>query len=298
MDDRYCSIVSQELAEPIYGQALSANVWFLLEVNQPWGAQATTENTLPLTVQTWLNNLETAVPHSRIQFIRQIPGAKRAFFVAVVDEAAPRLYRFAFDQYETLFDLDIPAVIAGDAAFAAQRWSSPLFLVCTNGKRDRCCARFGAAVYRALQVQVGSAVWQTTHVGGHRFAPNIVTFPDGIFYSRVYEQDVSALVTAVQQNNVALSFYRGRTCYRELEQAADYFLRQETGRLGVRDFRHVATVTEVGGAWVRFADADGTLHEVRLGMETAVPAGLLASCGKPQSKPLTRYVRIGCEVIS
>ncbi|MEZ4641486.1 MAG: sucrase ferredoxin [Chloroflexota bacterium] len=292
MDDHFCSIVSQELAEPIYGQALTADVWLLLEYNRPWGSKATAENELPLDVQAWLEGVATAVPHSRLQFIRQLPDAHLTFFVAVVDKDAPRLYRFALDRYEALFELDVPAVVAGAAHYAPYLWTEPLFLVCTNGKRDQCCALFGAAVYRELQAEVGRAAWQTTHVGGHRYAPNVLTFPDGTFYSRMQVADVPELVTAVQQQQIALPFYRGRTCYQEPEQAADYFLRRETGQTQLSFFRHVATVPTGDDVSVRFVDAVGGQHEVVVGRETAVLPGLLASCGKPQQKPVTQYTFI------
>ncbi len=299
MDDLFCSVVSQELDEPIYGQAISADVWFLLEYNRPWGAKATAENDLPPQVKVWLDGLATAVPNSRLQFVRQLPDRELTFFVAVVDKTEPRLYRFDVERYADLLEIDVAGVVAGDAAFAAYRWTSPLFLVCTNGKRDRCCAKFGAAVYRELQTLVGRAVWQTTHLGGHRFAPNVMTFPDGILYSRLTanHEALADFVALVRGGTVSLPHYRGRTCYGEVEQAADYFLRQETGLLGVADLRHVASWTVDDGpkTRVQFVDKTGGLHEVTVGVETAVPEGILASCGKPQTKPVAQYSLISIQ---
>ncbi|MCA9968669.1 MAG: hypothetical protein KC425_00565 [Anaerolineales bacterium] len=289
MEQEFCAAVSAAAGEPLAGQALTARVWFLLEVERPWSAKATTDNDLPRPVQDWLAGLTAGVPDSRLQFIRQLPGNKVTLFIGVVDETAPRLYRFEAERYADLFALDVPAVLAGAAAFERYRWHEPLYLVCTNGRRDRCCARFGAATYRALQARVGRAAWQTTHVGGHRFAPNVVTFPEGIFYSRVDEADVPEFVAAVARREVALRFYRGRACFGEAAQAAEYFVRRDGGILAVDALRHLQTTAEGTAVRVRFGDAAGGVHEVVLGVETAVPAGILASCGKPQVKPVTHY---------
>ncbi len=298
MDDfPYCAEVSQKLNEPLYGQALQAGVWFLLEHNGPWGAKATAENDLPAPVQEWLDGWVTAVPHSRVQFIRQLPDRQLTLFIAVVDKIEPRLYRFNVERYEDLLTLDVAGVLAGEAAFAANRWSSPLFLVCTNGKRDRCCAKFGAEVYRHLQTLVGRAVWQTTHMGGHRFAPNVLTFPDGTFYSRLpaEREALADFVGIIRGGKVALPHYRGRSCYSEVEQAADYYLRRETGKLGAADFHHLGTWPEGEQVRVQFADKTGAVLEVTVATETAVPDGLLAGCGKAQTKPVTQYSLIGIQ---
>ena len=47
---------------------------------------------------------------------------------------------------------------------------APLLLVCTHGRRDACCAQFGRPTAMALARRYGTAVWETTHVGGDRFA--------------------------------------------------------------------------------------------------------------------------------
>ena len=71
--------------------------------------------------------------------------------------------------------------------------SAPQYFVCTNGQRDLCCARFGLPTYAALRERVGERVWQTTHVGGHRFAPNVLTLPQAALYGRVQPADVDAV---------------------------------------------------------------------------------------------------------
>ena len=82
------------------------------------------------------------------------------------------------ERYDDLLELDLAS--AGDQV------EHPLLLVCTHGKHDRCCAKFGRPLYDAVREQVDEEwVWQSTHVGGDRFAGNLVVLPDGVYYGRV-----------------------------------------------------------------------------------------------------------------
>lgn len=299
--DVFCCELSLELGEPTYGTALNREVWFLLEYDGPWQEKATTDNDLPQSVQSWLDaQLEATGGRGRVQFIKRpeiTSGQNIAFFVALVQETSPRLYRFEFERYEELLELNVGAILANGKSHEAFRHRDPLFLVCTNGLRDRCCALYGLAVYRALFPLAQTAVWQTTHVGGHRFAANVITFPDGTYYGRLQTEEAEAFVAAQLRGDIFLNRLRGRVCYEEVVQAADYFLRRESGRLALDAFQHTSTRSAGEEVYsVGFTErADGTLHTVRLRREP-LELPLLASCGKPQSKPLWQYEVTGYEV--
>lgn len=298
--DVYCCELSRELGEPAYGTALNREVWFLLEYDGPWQAQATTDNDLAPSVQAWLDaQLEAAGGSGRVQFIKR-PEMTSAhsitFFVAHTQERDPRLYRFELEEYEELLDLNVEELLANGKVGDDYRYREPLFLVCTNGLRDRCCALYGLAVYRALFPLAQGAVWQTTHVGGHRFAANLVTFPDGTYYGRLQPEEAEAFVAAHQRGEIFLNRLRGRVCYEEVVQAADYFLRRESGQLALEAFNHHSTRSRDGESYdVTFSGgADGSLYTVRLRREPS-ELQLLASCGKPQTKAVWQYDLIDFE---
>ena len=108
-------------------------------------------------------------------------------------------------------------------------------LVCTNGRRDVCCGRAGRELGRALAPELGERLWETTHIGGHRFAPNLVCLPHGLMYGRLDAVSARHVARAYQSGEVELDHLRGRTSLEPEAQARDYFARRATGRLSLDD---------------------------------------------------------------
>jgi hypothetical protein len=286
--DFYCSQLAFENEELMAGTAVSAPVWLLLEYRQPWRAKATSDNNLPVSVKTWLAEQLSAV-NGRLQFIRQTPQAGRQrCFIAVPDVQTPRLYRFDFARHDELFNLDLPAIVENSSQFAHYLTTEPLFLVCTNGKRDRCCAKFGTALYHAFSDEVGTAVWQTTHLGGHRFAPTLMSFPDGICYGRVTIGDIPQLLQAQEKGELYLPKLRGRAVYDAVTQAAEFYLCQE---LGVSSsLEYVSThYTEENGWTVQFHQVP-TNQTYQVDIKEGSSQTIYASCGALQPKTVPAYL--------
>ena len=61
----------------------------------------------------------------------------------------------------------------------------PLFLVCVHGRREVCCAVRGRPVAQALAARWPGQTWECSHLGGDRFAPNVLVVPDGTTYGRL-----------------------------------------------------------------------------------------------------------------
>lgn len=218
-----CADFSRQANSPLFGTASQVEVWLLLEYTRPWGKKATDDNELPFAVQTWLSTQTEAIPHSRLQFIRQNNSDSLTFFVAVASDT-PRLYRLQLPSYEALLELDLAGMVAGSSKLDSLLQTEPIYLVCTNGKRDLSCAKYGRALYDAFDQLVGAHVWQTTHIGGHRFAGTAVVLPSGLTYGYLFAEDAAPLVEATRQNRIWLAKLRGRAMYTEPIQAAEYFL--------------------------------------------------------------------------
>jgi hypothetical protein len=265
--DFYCCEYSEQVGEQLFGMATRVNVWLALEYTRPWSADAFASSDIPEHVKKALGEHLAAIPQSRLQLIRQPTrtGPGIAFFVAVSREANRLLYRFHLDSYEDLLSLDIPRIASGDPAYAHYRSLDPLFLVCANGKKDISCAKYGRPVYDAMSQAVGENVWQCTHLGGHRFAGTSVFLPHGLCYGRIKAGDVATLLTDFQQQQIALDHYRGLSYYDEPVQAAEYYLRRQTGNCALDAFRLVS-VRQDGERWsVQWqASQDGQWYEIQI----------------------------------
>jgi hypothetical protein len=111
---------------------------------------------------------------------------------------------------------------------------APTYLVCTHGAHDVCCAVRGRPLARALAAGGPADVWETGHVGGDRFAANVVVLPWGLLYGQVPE-DGGGLVAAHAAGQVVLPLLRGRSGLAPAAQAAQHSARHELGLLGVSD---------------------------------------------------------------
>lgn len=296
----FCADRSREVDEPMVGTATHAQTWFILEYAATWSAKATEDNDLPAPVQDRLNTLLAEAPLSRVQFIRRTRAAGGVrFYVAHTADTAQKLYRFDLPSHESLVDLDLEPVLAGLPEADPFLSSEPLYLVCVNGRRDPCCAKYGSALHRALATYAGDAVWQTTHVGGHRFAPTLLTLPDGVIYGRLTPEDAGSFVAATTRGQLTLEHMRGRSCYDSLTQAAEIMLRRQTGGLDTHAYRLLESEGMGDGEQAfRFVEqATQRTHQIVLRRELQ-DLHVLASCGVPQLKPLEQFAFLRHETIA
>lgn len=288
-DDFYCSQLALENEEVMAGTAVSAPVWILLEYRQLWQAKATEDNTLPVSVKMWLDEQMGAV-NGRLQFIRQTPYPEQyTCFVSIPDAQNPRLYRFTFAEYEELLTIDLAALVKGSPRYTPYLTTEPLVLVCTNGKRDRCCAKFGMALYKAFAGVVGTAVWQTTHLGGHRFAPTLMSFPEGVCYGHITPADISNLLTAQKNGELCLPKLRGRAVYDAVTQVAEYYLCQEKSVTSLTAFQYISTHSPQQNEWVVEFQEAATNQVFQVNLTEGDPQAIYASCGSSKIKTIPTY---------
>jgi hypothetical protein len=257
----YCSDIAKEHGVPLIGSATTGDVWFLLEFSGRYESKAFEGSTIPEEVKAYLKGIQPEGLKPRILMIQQAESRSREgihLFVGLTDAQNPRLYQYELQQYEDILKLDLARLAAGGGDPDHVR-KEPLFLVCTNGKRDMCCARFGPAVYGELSGTFGDSVWQSSHIGGHNKAPNMLFFPFGVNYGRATPEDAIHLATDFSMGRLELNNLRGRVCYPLPVQAAEHFWRVETGVLELPGME-VVSVEEVGAdEWrVAIRGADGS----------------------------------------
>lgn len=90
--------------------------------------------------------------------------------------------------------------------------SKPMLLICTNGKRDQCCATFGRnlvnQVKDLLSPDLFGHVLECSHLGGHRFAPTAIWLPENLVLGRL---EPTAAAGLVEHGAIASQFIRGKT---------------------------------------------------------------------------------------
>ncbi|GAA2103844.1 sucrase ferredoxin [Actinomadura alba] len=136
-----------------------------------------------------------------------------------------------------LGELDLAGLASGVRPGFGDPVAGPLLLVCTHGRRNACCARTGAPLARELRARFGDAVWETTHVGGDRFAANLVCLPHGLYYGNLGVPEAVTAVEAYLRGEVVLDRLRGRAGLPEPAQAAEHYVRLDSGILGVEAVR-------------------------------------------------------------
>jgi hypothetical protein len=269
----YCAAQATARGETRYGTASIGDVWLLLEYPFWWGARPFEQSALPAEVKAHLRRALETIPRARLLLIKQ-DKPRRAhlkLFVARTREREPFVAELSFAAYEELTRLDLAAVVARPRA-AGATLREQLYLICTNGRRDKCCAKYGYPLYKHLRAAGAADVWQCTHVGGDRFAANLVCFPDGLFYAHVTEQDAPALIAAYGERRIVLDKFRGRACFAHPVQAAEYFIRAESGLTALSDLRLRARARVAEQTWrISFAaPATGRVYETLVSSRPSV----------------------------
>lgn len=250
-DCRFCSLVSKANGEDLIGTAGTCEHWLIMEVPQPWPQEIFQQNPIikpviglfqELIFQHGVNLKPILIAPDREY---SHPGFTRIFYY----------YRPAklFSQFEKQ-EFVVPESKAADLLTAIfqqliqqpnnlsqfqqyQQQTSHIreLMVCTNAQVDLACGRFGTPIYRQLRKEYAPVsneklrVWQTTHFGGHQFAPTLIDLPQGCLWGHL-ESDVLDLL--VQQNNSVSGlrqYYRGWTGLSKFEQIAECKIWMQSG---------------------------------------------------------------------
>lgn len=292
MTDR-CTALSAAAGEDQAGTAPGEGVWLLVEQPGPWGRKALRESDLPDDVAALLGGLGGHVvpgaPDVRVQLVRRpgravpVPddvGARRTVLAARPSGpgGALAVARLEVDDLRALLDHD-PADLAAGHLAGATPYEGPLWLVCTNGRRDVCCAELGRPVAAALAERWPEATWETTHLGGHRFSATLLALPTGVALGRLEPVTALAACAELEAGRLPLDVTRGRAGLRATTQVAELALRRRLGVTGIDDVTVVGT--DEGGVELEVGP-DGARWYAAVTSRPGVPSP--GSCGDPKLK--------------
>jgi len=264
-----CATLSRALTEPQFGTASRVRGWVLLEQPGPWGREAVLESQLDRDLARALHRAAEAA-RVRLLLIRRSgrrrgPGQSTTCFLAHTSRRDRWLERRRLDDPAELLELDMAKVTAGERPGFGDPVGEPVYLVCTNGRHDRCCATYGRPLALALAERHGDLVWESSHVGGDRFAGNLVCLPSGHYFGRVGPAEADRVLGLHRKGSIDLDHYRGCCIDPPTVQAAEWFARRAGGLLGVDDLDLLGRERlEAGVEAVRFRLAGGGAVRVLL----------------------------------
>lgn len=268
-----CSAAWQGLSA--FGTASAAGFWVALEQPGPWGRDALVASHLDAGVGHALAE-GAAAAGGRALLIRAVGhhaatwghGSRRVY-VAGGLATAPWLLEGVVLTADAVLGLPWGDIAAGDAdaVLAACGWlrraEHPVLFVCTNAKRDVCCALRGRPVAADAAARHPGRVWECSHTGGHRFAPTGIVLPLGQMLARLTPELAGRVLTAAASGRFAPESLdelhdRGRSHLPPPSQAADSWVRAAEGivepdvlRCEPDPDRHTVTVRHADGrCWV------------------------------------------------
>ena len=238
-----CSDAARARGESLAATASRVDRWLLVDYAGPWGPKIPGDSRMARRTAAHLSYVANLLV-ARLLFIRQAfgrgegadparPSAARPTRVWWVDcrlgvsrvltvEARPEL--------DDIRDADL---------LGAPLYERPLVLVCTNGRHDACCAVRGRRVFTTLRGMPGVDVWESSHIGGDRFAGNAVVLPVGVYLGRLDDADPRGVITDLLEGQLHLANYRGRCTLGRLAQSAEHHVRVTRGLTRLADVQVV-----------------------------------------------------------
>ena len=282
-----CSDRSLERGDPLAGTGGFGARWLLIEIDGAWGTHAFFQSRLDPAIG------RAVVRRAEGAGIR--PVAIRPFGRRADERRAQQRWRWAIADARPGFEtirwgvvddpadlLDIP--LDGTAGSASDR---PVFLVCTHARHDQCCAVRGRPVAEALANAFSEETWESSHLGGDRFAATMIVLPHGLYYGRVPAAAAKTIVDRYLHGEIVEQYYRGRSSMSNVAQAAQSFARTASGDVRIGAFPPLREERIADGGWrVDLAD-DGAIVSVVLRETMSAP--LLSTCAATRPAPVREF---------
>jgi hypothetical protein len=271
------------MAESLAGTAPHAVAWIAVEDRGTWAARAVRES-----ATTWLRDLDAraAALEVGVMLIRR-PGRAgrepvdhRQVILATTLPGEAAAETITLDRDEDLSDLYLEALAAGELPGRGEPVDEPILLVCTNGRRDPCCSVAGRALADRLSAVRPGAVWECSHLGGHRFAPTALSLPSGYTYGRLTLETGLQLLRQPMSAPPLVEHCRGRTTWDALGQAAELAVRAGEPQLDA----DAVTVSVLDEDQRQVTVAGGRRHVLTL-QRSPVPEPRAISCGADPTTP-------------
>jgi len=224
-DLNYCSVLSRISAEPLAGTAPFARHFvFITWPKKYWQYEALeAKGGFPQGLKKWMK--EQSEVNGKIS-IRLVSRAGLG-----QDKVEIYIYPEKYC-YSNVLPSQIPAVLESyfrdgiTAAFSPAPIEGEQIFICTHGRHDKCCAKFGQELadkmrYHVSRQKTAVEVWDSSHLGGHRFAATMIDFPTGRAYGHLSADELPNYLASRKAAQVYGRAYRGSVFLSGLEQVAE-----------------------------------------------------------------------------
>ena len=294
-----CAAAARERGDPLTATAVTTRRWLLIEHPGPWAFDAFGGSGIDPGVRA---ELVSAVrdTRTRLLLIRR-PGRihrtwPRSWALVDATEGAPTRW----GSWRRDADLvDVVGQLSGQASppapdstpsspsaagsvSAVTDSADPLLLVCTHGRHDTCCAVRGRPVAAVLAARWPAQTWECSHVGGDRFAANLLLLPDGAYYGDVEPDEAVDVVSSHLAGAMSVRHLRGLSTQPPVVQAAVTAVLERFGPAGSRDVRSTGVTKLHENTW-----------RVSLACAGPLPRAVAATVSRSQRAPalLTCHAR-------
>ncbi|MFJ7300981.1 sucrase ferredoxin [Streptomyces sp. NPDC099088] len=242
----FCSDAARSRGDALAGTAPHGTVWILIEYREGWPVNGFQGLDLDPRTKTLVSNAAQRA-RARILLIRRpgrrhCDGANRWAVLRRETDGALLQHWGTWQRDEHLAHV-VPALTTRGTTDLP-----PVILVCAHGLHDTCCAVRGIPVGRTLSGLWPDMVWECSHVGGDRFAANIVVVPDGVYYGGLDAQTAITVIEDHMADRIRADHLRGYTTLFPPQQAAISAVLRRFGPAG-RDDYTIAESVRHGRGW-------------------------------------------------
>lgn len=280
----FCSAASRYFKEQLNGTAANSAVFILIEYNNPFPAKVADADL----DKSWLKKTQQLAKSlkGKVLLIRNKATNATGCSITFIDCNRYSYFTIAATiKNYTLVD------IAAHIYSPETVWrNDPFFLICTNGKKDKCCAKFGLPVYKFFEsFNTDVPVWECSHVGGDRFAANVVAMPYGVYYGHVAVEDVGHILVRTLLKKIYKNKYRGLSRRSFFEQAIECYLRDFLSNYDIDFDIHIHLAEHAGDCYtVEVKTVNQSAYIMEL-VKEIIPYPHLLTCQSTKPESITKF---------
>ncbi|WGV23270.1 sucrase ferredoxin [Halotia branconii] len=221
MNTFFCSDYARKVGEDVIGSAINYQTYILIECPPPWMSEAFNSKWIPKNLQILVEEVNRAKLPIRFLLIANDLSHKSDHTTLLIYQRQTGLshgYRqqeFQVPNIEQVAEVIKKYLRGKTPKYEIATSKTRDILVCTHGSYDQCCARYGNPFYFYAKAAISDLhldnirVWQSSHFGGHRFAPTAIDLPEGRYYGLLEQESFRSILTRTGDIQCFNKIYRG-----------------------------------------------------------------------------------------